>query len=383
MQAHVTRAGGYTGVVQLAVSGLPSGVSATVSPAQLPAGASDATITLSAADGATRGDFAAKVIASGSGIAEAIALYTIKVSAQPAFSLTAAAGALTIARGGADSARVAVSRTDFDGAIDFAVEGLPAGASATIRTALDGGESAIVVVAVDATVAPGDYSLTVKGKAAGLADRAASIVLTVPTPSFTLTPLPNALHVAAGSATTTQIGIGRSGFAGVVTLSLQTPPAGVSANFAPAGAAGDASTLTLQVAATVAPGTYRLTIRGAAAGMVDRVASLDLTVEPAASAILLAVNPAAVTIASGASGHATVSVERTNVAGNITFSASGVPAGITVTFTPPTTAGSASDVTIAVAPGASLGTHAILIEATAPGGVHAWATLTVTVVPAT
>lgn len=83
------------------------------------------------------------------------------------------------------------------------------------------------------------------------------------TSSFSLSTTNTILQVQPGGSVNVPIAISRSGgFAGAVSLSLQGAPAGVSGSFNPPSTTLNASTLTLNVAASVPNGTYALTVRG-------------------------------------------------------------------------------------------------------------------------
>lgn len=81
---HVNRIGGYTGTVTPSVTGLPSGVSGSFTPATLVHPAADAVLNLTATGGATPVvDAAATVRANGSGVTEATVPLLVTVQAAP------------------------------------------------------------------------------------------------------------------------------------------------------------------------------------------------------------------------------------------------------------------------------------------------------------
>ena len=87
---------------------------------------------------------------------------------------------------------------------------------------------------------------------------------------------PSALTIAPGGSGTTTVTLTRTNFTGAVTLSL-TGPAGVTGSFSPSAPTGTSSTLTVNVAVSVAPGTYALTINGTSTAG-PRSTALTLTV---------------------------------------------------------------------------------------------------------
>jgi len=77
----LTRGGGFTGAVSLAVSGLPTGITATVSPAQLSASETSASVTATAAAAVAPNTYTATVTATAQGVSQATATYQLTVTA--------------------------------------------------------------------------------------------------------------------------------------------------------------------------------------------------------------------------------------------------------------------------------------------------------------
>lgn len=175
----VTRSGGFSGAVDLAVTGLPSGV--TAPGAQIAAGASQATLALSAAAGAVVGSATATVRATASGVAAATATLSIEVTAMPTggFALSLAPSALTIQQGNSDQTTLGVARTSpFTGAVQVTATG-PSGISIGGIASAIAGTSAPLTVQVDGAVAPGSYTVTLTGSAGGVSDASIGLDVTV------------------------------------------------------------------------------------------------------------------------------------------------------------------------------------------------------------
>src|SRR5207247_2463769 len=139
---------------------------------------------------------------------------------------------------------------------------------------------------------------------------------------YALSLTPAELTIDPGANGTTTVTITRTNFAGAVTLSLGNAPAGVTGTFDPAVPTGTTSTLTVSVAATVAPGTYNLTVNGTAPPG-DRSTPLTLRV----SDYTLSLTPAALTIAQGATGTTAVTITRTNLTDLVFLSLGNTPSG--------------------------------------------------------
>jgi len=106
---------------------------------------------------------------------------------------------------------------------------------------------------------------------------------------------------------------------------------------------------------------------------------------PPAGTLAVAVAPTSINVAPGGTGNAAASITRGgSFTGAVTLSASGAPAGITVSFTPSEVPGSSNASTVNVAVGAAVvpGTHAITISAEGSNVTSATTTLTVVVVGA-
>ena len=297
-------------------------------------------------------------------------------------SVTVSPTLLSVPQGGTGTVTVTLTRGGgFEEVVNVSVEGRPAGVTATVNPeSLTGGTTqAIVTVNVAGTVAIGSYPITIRASAGGIGAATTQYTLDVtapPTPGFTLTA--TAASVAAGGSGTSTIGIQRINFTGNVALTLDNPPAGITGTFNPASTTGGTSSLTINVAGTVTPNTYNLTVKGTSAGQADRTATLPLTVTAAANYALSAL-PATLTIAPGGNSNTAVSINRTSFAGNVTLSLDAPPTGITATFNPASTTGSTSTATINVAGTVAPASHTLTIKGTATGMADKTTTVALTV----
>ena len=124
----LTRGGGYTGAVNIAVEGAPAGVTATASPASIASGSTTSTITIAAAANATVGAATLTVRASGNGVTEKTQTIALTVEAAPAPSFTLAVDptARSITQGANGTVTVNITRTNgFTGAVTLTAESLP------------------------------------------------------------------------------------------------------------------------------------------------------------------------------------------------------------------------------------------------------------------
>ena len=79
--AQLTRGGGFTGDVTLAVSGLPTGVTTTITPPQLSGTSASATIDVAVAATVAAGNYTATVTGTAQGVGQATATYQLTVTA--------------------------------------------------------------------------------------------------------------------------------------------------------------------------------------------------------------------------------------------------------------------------------------------------------------
>jgi subtilase family serine protease len=204
-------------------------------------------------------------------------------------------------------------------------------------------------------------------------------------PGFSLSASPGSVSIAqGGSGSSTITSTVTGGFDFAVSLSASGQPSGVSVGFSPGSITGTGtSTMSITVASTVAAGTYAITVTGTS-GSTAHTTSVSLTVTSAGGTgtFTISVSPSSGYLLRGQSGYAVVS---TTVSGGfsapITLSASGIPSGVTGSFSPNPIAApgsGTSDFTLTVARNAPTGTHVITIKGTG-GGVTQTTTLTFTV----
>jgi hypothetical protein len=165
--------------------------------------------------------------------------------------------------------------------------------------------------------------------------------------SFSLSVSPGVQAVNAGGSVSSTVAA--SGTANGIALSTAALPSGFAAAFTPSAIdAGGTATLTLSAPAGSAGSSYTIQIVGTAAS-ATATASVALQVAP--DAFSLAVQPASLTLAPGATAQVAVATQA--VSGNaqaVSLSISGLPAGMTATFSPASVkAGEPASLTLAAA----------------------------------
>lgn len=165
------------------------------------------------------------------------------------------------------------------------------------------------------------------------------------------------------------------GFSNTISLSASGVPTGTAASFSlnPIPAPGAAnSTLTLTVGSTTAVGTYAITVTGSGGGLLQSTTvTLTVTAPPN---FTIAASPASLSVIRGKEGTSTITTAIGGGFSNaITLSASGVPAGTTVSFGPspiPAPGAGSSAMTITVGSSTAAGTYAIIVTGTGGGMQH-------------
>jgi hypothetical protein len=196
--------------------------------------------------------------------------------------------------------------------------------------------------------------------------------------NYTLSASPNAVAIAQGGAggTSTVTIAPVNGFSGNVTLTASGLPKGVTASFS-ANPATATSILTLTASATAKQETATVTITGTS-GSLSASTTITLTVNPLGNFTFLPASPEKVTVALGSSGSSTMTINPTNgFDQEVTLSASGLPSGVTASFSP-NPATSTSTLTLTASGSAAIGKSTITIIGTFGSMSHkTWVTLAV------
>jgi subtilase family serine protease len=203
-------------------------------------------------------------------------------------------------------------------------------------------------------------------------------------PSFTLSASPSSLTITQGSSGTSTITVTDvGGFSGSVTLAASGLPSGVTASFGTNPTTGS-SVLTLTASATATTGSATVTVTGTS-GSLSATTKIALTVNAAASPnFTISASPASVTVNQGASGTSTITVTSQNsFSSATTLSATGLPSGVTATFstnpvTPPANGSATSTLTLAASASATVGTATVTVTGTSGSTTHS-TTVTLTV----
>jgi regulation of enolase protein 1 (concanavalin A-like superfamily) len=280
---------GFTDTVSLSVSGLPTGATASFSPATI-TGSGSSVLTVVTASTVAGGTYVLTITGadSTSGTLSHSATVTLIVPGAPDFGITATPSSQTVAQGSSTTYTASVSALNgFTGTATLSVSGLPTGATASFNpTSVTTSGNSTLTVSTASTTAAGSYPLTITGTSGSLS-HSATVTLVVQGPDFGITATPSSQTVSQGSSTTYTTAISAlNSFTGTVSLSVSGLPTGVTAIFSPTSVAtSGSSTLTISTAATAATGTYPLTITGTS-GSLSHSASVTLVVSAATASTL-------------------------------------------------------------------------------------------------
>jgi alpha-tubulin suppressor-like RCC1 family protein len=268
----------------------------------------------------------------------------------PGIGISLSATALTVAGGGAaGTATVTLLRRGaFTAPVDITVEDAPAGVTATPSptTIASGATTSTITTRVTAGTTPGTYPLTVRARAPGVSDATATLTVTVPVPpGFTAAFVPGTLTLSPGQSGTSVVTLaGVGGFAERAALTLDPPPAGITAALgATSMTVSDSVRLTVTASPTVVVGSYTLTVHAKPASLPEQVARLTVSVRalPPTGIIVVAGDKQSALVGTQVPIQPTVRVVDANGLG---------VSGATVTFTVTGGGGSVTAKTVATNP---------------------------------
>ena len=364
---------GFSSNVSLTASGLPSGVTAAFSPN--PA-TSTSTLTLTASATAAVGSATVTITGTSGSLTETTTI-DLTVAAAPTFTLSASPNSLKVVQGSQGTSTITITPLNgFDSSVSLLASGLPTGVTAVFSPNPATSTSTLTLTA-SSTAATGAATVTVTGSSGSLNETTTISLTVVPPAGFTLSASPNTLSVAQSSQSTSTIAITpANGFTGSVSLSASGLPSGVTAAFSP-NPATSSSTLTLTASATAATGTATVTVTGVS-GSLTETTSISLTVAPPPT-FTLSASPNSLSVLQGSQGTSTITITPANgFNSSVSFSALGLPSGVTATFSPNPAAPSTTTLTLLASTTAATGTVTVTITGTS-GSLTGTTTISLTV----
>ena len=339
---------GFTGNVNLSLSGLPAGAGYSFN-AQSVAGSGNSTLTITTSSVTPPGTYPLTITGTSSNLVHSTSLSLVVTAAVPDFTLTVTAPSNIVVQGAGMSYTVTVSALyGFTAKTDLSVSGLPAGAGYNFNPASVAGRGTSTLTITTSTSTPmGLYPLTITGTSDTLL-RSATVTLSVmPVPDFTLTAAPSSSTVIQGYGTSYTAKVSALyGFAANVGLSLSGLPAGAAYSFDfPSVAGSGTSILAITTASSTPAGTYSLTITATSGRLVHSTA-VSLVVLPLPDFTVTATPSSRIV---GRGGATRYNITVTPVGGfnaGVDLSISGLPYGTSASFSRGSVVGSGSSVLI-------------------------------------
>ncbi len=336
-QIAVSALNGFSGAVTFSVGELPAGVTAAFAPASA---STLATLTFSAIANAVPTAATVTITGTANGLTRTTTL-NLAVAGAPNFGLGATPSSVSVVAGNTATSQVAISaQNGFAGTVAFSAAGLPAGVTANFSPGSSTTASTVTFTTLTTATASTSAVIITGIGTSGTGDvlsRTITLTLTVlPAPDFGLGATPSAVNVVAGSSAVSQIAVlAQNGFTGPVAFSASGLPAGVSASFS-ASSSTAGTTVTFAAGANAATATGTVTITGIS-GTLTRTTAIELALA-AAPDFALSATPPSVEVLPGNGVSSLVIVAPINgFSGAVAFSASGLPAGVTASFTRLTT----------------------------------------------
>ena len=194
-----------------------------------------------------------------------------------------------------------------------------------------------------------------------------------------------AQQVAVNQPSLSAVTIGRlKGYGGVVALSVDSLPAGVTVSFDPSLLEGAATTSIMTLVAVDSALAKTTVIKVKAAGVDVNTDSIAVNVTVVKGALALAAGATALSIPQGTSGSVPLSISRTNgFLGAVTLVADGLPDNVTATFAPGLlpVGQTVSTLSLAALPGATPGTSTVTVRAKSNGKPDQTVSVQFTVTP--
>jgi len=348
------------GNVNLAVSGGPAGVTTQLN-WPVASATSPITLTVTASASAVAGTYPITIRGT-SGTTASTTTIVVTIPA-PSFSLTSSASSITLTVGqNGWNLPIDISVTNTVGLANkpvLTVSGLPGGVTSSFTTV--NASTLALTFNVSVSAVAGTYPLKVSGTS-GIATSSTTVVLTIPQPSFSLSPTVNSFKIlpGGGSASSLINIVDQNGFTGSVSFAVSGVPSGVNATFSYPSSLWK-STLTITPTSAAVPGNYTLNVIGTS-GTITSTASIALAI-PAPS-FSISSSPSTVNLVLGTTASSAIDIMGLNGSGSsVALTVTGLPTGVTAGFSPAVTSNTSS-VTFAASSAAVPGTYPLTIVGT-------------------
>jgi hypothetical protein len=281
--ATVAPTNGFNSTVNLSVTGVPSGASASFNPPSV-AGSGSSQLTVNSGTAAT-GTYQLTVTGT-SGTLTHSTNVTLVITAQANdFSVGATPSSQTVTAGSGISYTVSTATTSGSAStVSFSVSGLPSGAGGSFSPAsVTSGSGSTLSVTTSSSTPAGTYPLTITGTSATTSHTAnVSLVVNAntTTPDFGVSANPTNFTVRKNASGSTLVTITpANGFTGAVSFSVSGLPQRTTASFSPTSVTGSGSTtLTISAAKNTPTGARVVTIT-AISGSLTHTTTVQVNIQ--------------------------------------------------------------------------------------------------------
>jgi endoglucanase len=169
----------FTGAVTMSATGLPTGVTVVFNPSAATTGNS-VTATFTASSTATLGAATVTLTATSGALTRSASVsLTVNDGSTPTFTVAASPGSLSVARGASGASTIAITRTNFTGAVTMSASGLPTGVTVAFNpSAATTGNSVTATFTASSTATLGTATVTITATS-GTTSRTTTVALTV------------------------------------------------------------------------------------------------------------------------------------------------------------------------------------------------------------
>ncbi len=294
---------------------------------------------------------------------------------------TVSATGTTVMQGTTATSSVVVGAFNgFGSAVALTVSGLPAGVTASFSpTSVTGSGGSTLTFTATTTATVGAVTITVTGTSGSTVETAKVTLTVTARPEFTIMVSPTTLSLPPNTNPTVTLTVTYvGGLTGSVSLSASGLPSGVQANFSPSSLnASGTVTVNFTSQASTPAGTYSVLLTGTDGTLVNS-ATLAMTIPGAGGSFTLKPSATTLAVTQGSSGTDTITVTDVGgFTGSVTFTATGLPSGVTASFSP-TSSTSSSVLTLTASSTATVGTATVTIKGTS-GNLTATTTIALTV----
>jgi hypothetical protein len=290
------------------------------------------------------------------------------------FTLASSPSSLSVTQGSSATDTVTVTPEDgFSGSVTLSASGLPSGVTASFGNNPTTGSS-VVTFTASSSAATGSSTVTITGTS-GSTTVSTTIALTVSTGSCTPTAIVPYVSVNGGSTWTQESAATVSSTSTAVDLGPQ-PVSGGSWSWT--GPNGYTSTSRQINSIPLSSGVNNYVATYTNTSSCKSTQTFAITVTGTSPGFTLSPSASAVTVKQGSSGSNTITVADTGgFTGSVTFSASGLPSGVTASFSPASSS-SSSVLTLTASSTATTGAFTVTVTGTS-GSTTASTTFTLDV----